>query len=215
MYQYILFDLDGTLTDPEEGITKCVAFALAHFGIEADPKNLTEFIGPPLMEQFMAYAGFDRETAVEAVEWYRKRYRGTGIFENRVIDGVPAMLETLKNAGKILCVASSKPEEFCRRILEKFGLSEYFTVICGSEMDGRRTKKADVIEETLARLGYAGDRRDVLMVGDRIHDVEGGAACRVDTLGVSFGYAPEGELENSAAVAIADTAEAVTAFILH
>ncbi len=214
MYRYILFDLDGTLTDPADGITKCVQFALAHFGIAAECDALTCFIGPPLLEQFMAYAGFDREQAEEAVVWYRRRYTDIGIFENRVLDGVPALLRTLMAHGKTLCVASSKPEVFVRRILDKYGLTSFFTVICGGELDGRRTNKAEVIAETLARLGYQGDRRDVLMVGDRIHDVMGGTACHVDTLGVTFGYAPAGELEASAAVAVVDSMEEVQNFIL-
>lgn len=214
MYRYLLFDLDGTLTDPAEGITKCVQFALAHFGIERRAEELTEFIGPPLLEQFMSYAGFDRAQAEEAIVWYRKRFSNIGIFENRVLNGVPEMLSRLKNANLTLCVASSKPEVYVLRILAKYDLLRYFDVVCGSELDGRRTKKADVIEETLKRLFYTGDRRDVLMIGDRIHDIEGGNACRVDALGVTFGFAPEGELESSRAVFLADTPAQTADFIL-
>ncbi len=208
MKRYILFDLDGTLTDPAEGITRCVAYALDAFGIHAEPGTLTEFIGPPLLDQFMAYAQFDRETAQAAIEKYRERFRDIGIFENRVLDGVPEMLATLCENGHILAVASSKPEVFVVRILEKYGLSDFFTVVCGSTLDGARSKKADVIEETLRRLAEKfpdadfSDRTACLMVGDRIHDIEGAAACHMDAVGVTFGYAPEGELEHSDAVAV-------------
>ena len=219
MYRYLLFDLDGTLTDPAGGITKCVAYALAHFGITADPETLTSFIGPPLSEQFMSYAGFDRETAAAAVEKYRERFRDIGIFENRVLDGIPDLLHSLCENGYVLCVSSSKPEIFVNRILEKYGLAQYFTVTVGAELDGRRGKKAEVIEETLCRLGRRypdadfSDRSTCLMIGDRIHDIEGAEACRMDALGVTFGYAAPGELENSTAKGIASTTEEILAFV--
>ncbi len=219
MYRYLLFDLDGTLTDPAEGITNCVSYALAHFGIDAVPETLTSFIGPPLVDQFMSYAGFDRETAILAVEKYRERFRDIGIFENRVLDGIPALLKALQERGYILCVSSSKPEIFVNRILEKYDLARYFTVTVGAEMDGRRSKKAEVIEETLRRLGEQypdadfSDRSACLMIGDRIHDIEGAEKCRMDALGVTFGYAAEGELESSSAKGIVDTPEALLAFI--
>ncbi len=208
MIKYILFDLDGTLTDPAEGITRCVAYALDAFGIHAAPETLTDFIGPPLLEQFMAYAHFDRDTALRAVNKYRERFRDIGIFENRVLDGVPDMLKTLRENGHILAVASSKPEVFVRQVLDKYGLSDFFSIICGSELDGTRSKKAEVIEETLTRLAASfpnedfSDRSRCLMVGDRIHDIEGAVACHMDAVGVTFGYAPEGELENSRAIAV-------------
>ncbi len=219
MYRYLLFDLDGTLTDPAEGITKCVAYALAHFGITAEPQSLTSFIGPPLLDQFMAYAGFDRETAAAAVEKYRERFRDTGIFENRVLDGIPEMLCTMQKNGYVLCVSSSKPEVFVNRILEKYGLAQYFTVTVGAELDGRRGKKAEVIEETLRRLGERypdedfSDRSTCLMIGDRIHDIEGAETCGMDALGVTFGYAAPGELEASSAKGIASTAGEILGFV--
>ncbi len=197
MYQYLLFDLDGTLTDPKEGITRSVRHALLYFGIDVPAEELTVFIGPPLREQFMEYAHLSFADGERAVAYYRERYANIGIFENRVIDGIPALLEALKSRGYTLCVSSSKPELFVQRILDAYHLTNFFTVICGAEMDGTRTKKAEVIEETLRRLHYEGDRQDILMIGDRIHDLEGAHACRMDALGVSFGYAPEGELENA------------------
>ena len=219
MYRYLLFDLDGTLTDPAEGITKCVAYALKHFGVDAAPDTLKSFIGPPLLDQFMAYAGFDRETAAAAVEKYRERFRETGIFENRVLDGIPALLKTLREKGYVLCIASSKPEVFVNRILEKYSLAQYFCEVVGSELDGRRGAKCEVIEETLRRLGERyptedfSDRRHCLMIGDRIHDMEGAEKCRMDALGVTFGYAAAGELEHSSAAGIASSADEILAFV--
>lgn len=218
MYRYLLFDLDGTLTDPAEGITNCVSYALRHFGIEAKPETLLSFIGPPLLDQFMREAHFDRETAAAAVEKYRERFRDTGIFENRVLDGVPEMLERLESRGFVLAVASSKPEVFVRRILEKYELERYFTVICGSELDGTRVEKAAVIEETLLRLAKLypcedfSDRSSCLMIGDRVHDIEGARKCRMDALGVTFGYAAPGELENAAPAGIVSSWDALIAF---
>ena len=219
MYRYLIFDLDGTLTVPAEGITKCVAYALEHFGITAEPETLTSFIGPPLLDQFMSYAGFDRETAITAIEKYRERFRDIGIFENRVLDGIPELLHILCKNEYFLCVSSSKPEIFVNRILEKYDLAQYFTVTVGAELDGRRGKKAEVIEETLRRLGQRypdadfSDRSACLMIGDRIHDIEGAEACHMDALGVTFGYAAPGELENSSAKGIASTTAEILAFV--
>ena len=136
MYDVILFDLDGTLTDPGEGITNSVAYALRKFGIEVpDRRALYKFIGPPLYESFMKYYGFDRAGGLAAVEAYREYYRDRGIWENRVYDGIPALLTELKAAGKTLVLGTSKPEEFAERILEHFALRQYFDFVAGSTMD--------------------------------------------------------------------------------
>ncbi len=150
----ILFDLDGTLTDPARGITGAVVYALRHYGIEVrDRRTLYPFIGPPLTDSFEKYFGFSHEKAVEAVEVYRVYFRERGIFENAVYPGVPEMLEGLQACGRTLCVASSKPEVFVRRILDHFGLSRYFSEAVGSELDGRRVRKDEVVAEALARCG--------------------------------------------------------------
>ena len=219
MYRYLLFDLDGTLTDPAEGITNCVAYALSHFGITAEPASLTSFIGPPLLDQFMAYASLSREDAVLAVEKYRERFRDIGIFENRVLDGIPELLHTLCKNEYVLCIASSKPEVFVNRILERYDLAQYFCVTVGAELDGSRSKKADVILETLRRLAEMfpcenfEDRSSCLMIGDRIHDIEGAETCGMDALGVTFGYAAPGELESSAAKGIASSCADILRFV--
>ena len=195
MYKAILFDLDGTLTESGEGITKCVQYALEKLGKpESDLKKLEVFIGPPLMEQFMKYAGLDEETARRAVEYYRERYSTTGIFENRPYPGVEEMLQELKRKKYLLAVASSKPEYFVKQLLDYFLLTEYFDEIVGSELNGSRTNKTEVIEETLRRLGLDKHREQVIMVGDKEHDVLGARAAGLECVAVSYGYGTEEEL---------------------
>lgn len=199
MYRAILFDLDGTLTQSGEGITKSVQYALEKLGKpEPDLKKLEVFVGPPLLQQFMKYAGLDEETAVKAVEYYRERYTDVGIFENRPYPGVEEMLEGLKRKGYILAVASSKPERFVHRILDHFHLTGYFQEVVGSEMNGGRTSKAEVIEEALSRLHMSGCRKDVIMVGDKEHDVLGAREAGISCVAVSYGYGTEEELKNAA-----------------
>lgn len=173
-YRALLFDLDGTLTDSGDGITRSVQYALEKMGKpEPDLSKLRVFVGPPLMEQFMSYASLSEEEARQAIVYYRERYTPVGLYENEVYDGVPGMLKTLKDQGYLLAVASSKPTVFVRKVLEHFDLLAFFDVVIGSEMDGRRTEKVEVIEAALQELGMQ-DRRDkVMMIGDRMHDVEG------------------------------------------
>lgn len=201
MIKYILFDLDGTLTDPKEGITKCVQHALRYFGIERECEELECFIGPPLKEQFMEYASLSEEDGEKAVEIYRQRFAPVGLFENKIFEGILPMLEKLKEQGKILAVATSKPHVFAKRIVEKYGIAPYLTVLEGSELDGRNTDKALVIENAMKKLCAASE--NTVMVGDRIHDCEGAAKNNIKCIGVSYGYAEEGELERGGAEIIA------------
>lgn len=208
MSQVILFDLDGTLTESGEGIINCVQYALEKLGKkEEHPENLQCFIGPPLKEQFMKYAGLSEEEGEKAVVYYRERYTTTGIFENRLYPKIPELLELLKINNKILAVASSKPEVYVRQILEHFQIADYFTAIVGSELDGRRTEKAEVIEEALRRMHLEEERDKVLMVGDRSHDVQGAISCGLQCIGVAYGYGSREELEKAGAVYIADSVE--------
>lgn len=213
MYKAILFDLDGTLTESGEGITKCVQYALEKFGIEEpDLKKLEVFVGPPLKEQFMKYAGLGDEDAEKAVEYYRERYGTKGIFENRPYPGVEEMLAELVRKGYRLSVASSKPEYYVKLILEHFHLSEYFTEIVGSELNGDRTDKTEVVEEALKRLGMSEHRDQVIMVGDKEHDVIGARKAGLDCVAVSYGYGTEQELAEAAPLKIAETTEEVLDF---
>lgn len=208
MSQVILFDLDGTLTESGEGIINCVQYALEKLGKkEEHPENLQCFIGPPLKEQFMKYAGLSEEEEEKAVVYYRERYTTTGIFENRLYPKIPELLELLKINNKILAVASSKPEVYVKQILKHFQIADYFTAIVGSELDGRRTEKAEVIEEALRRMHLEEERDKVLMVGDRSHDVQGAISCGLQCIGVAYGYGSREELEKAGAVYIADSVE--------
>lgn len=214
MYQTILFDLDGTLTNPGEGITNSVAYSLRHYGIEVpDRTELYKFIGPPLYESYMKYYGFDETAAHEAVEVYREYFKPRGIFENRVYDGIPELLEQLKGAGKRLLVATSKPEGFSRQILDHFCLSQYFDFIAGSTLDGSRIRKADVIRHALSETGLSPDGT-LVMVGDREHDVLGAKEVGIPCIGVLFGYGDRPELEAAGAKHIAATVADISRIIL-
>ncbi|MCJ7836377.1 HAD family hydrolase [Cuneatibacter sp. NSJ-177] len=216
-FRYLLFDLDGTLTDPKEGITKSVQYALKAMGVdEPDLDRLTCFIGPPLIDSFMEYYEFTREQAKIALARYRERFQGTGIFENRVLPGIPEMLEKLKSSGKVLALATSKPEPFARKILEKFGLLGYFDEVVGSGMDESRCTKEEVIQEVFLRLGLSEEqKKQALMIGDRKHDIVGAKACGIASLGVRIGYAEEGELEAAGADFVKDTVKDMEAFLLE
>ncbi len=216
MYRYLFFDLDGTLTDPREGITRCVQYALHSLGIEEpDPERLVPFIGPPLKDSFMEFYQVKEEDVPFAVKKYRERFEEKGMLENAVYPGVAGMLEALKKQGRILAVASSKPEPYVKKILEHFGILSYFNEVVGATMDAARTEKRQVIEEALHRLGIGPETyREVLMVGDRRHDVEGAGAFGIDTLGVRFGYAAEGELEEAGAAYLVDCVEEMAEFLL-
>lgn len=216
MYQTILFDLDGTLTDPKEGITRCVQYALKSFGIEEDDLDqLESFIGPPLLEQFMNAYGFNQEKGKLAVEKYRERFSTKGLYENSIYPGIKELLVELKKAGKVLALASSKPTVYCEKILDHFEILEYFHVIVGSELDGRRTDKAQVVEEALQQLNIReDDKKKVVMVGDRRHDILGGKKNGLVTIGLKLGYAKEGELEEAGADQIAEDVKKLKEMLL-
>jgi phosphoglycolate phosphatase len=208
-YGYLFFDLDGTLTDPAEGITKSVAYALEKFGIHvADRRELYCFIGPTLYDSFRKYYGFSDEDANRAVEYYREYFRVDGIFDNKVYDGIPELLAKLKDAGKKLVLATSKPEEFARRIMDKFELAQFFELIAGATMDGSRGKKSEVIEYAIKGAGIS-DKSSVLMIGDRENDILGARKAGVDSMGVLFGYGSRQELEAAGPTYIAESVEQI------
>ncbi len=213
---YLLFDLDGTLTDPGIGITKSVQYALRSYGIEEpDLTKLYPFIGPPLRDSFIRYYNFSEEQAMEAIGRYREYYTVRGIYENAVYDGIPEMLSRLKDAGAYLAVATSKPEDFAVQIISHFGLESYFDHVCGAAMNETdRATKADVIRYALETIGVD-DRRQVLMTGDREHDVLGARANGLDCVGVLFGYGNRKELEEVQAYRIVRTVGELTACLLE
>lgn len=225
--KYLLFDLDGTVTDSNLGITRCVQYALLDQGIdEQDMSVLEEYIGPALDDSFKKYHGLNDEQAAKAVAKYRERYSDTGIFENEVYDGIVPCLETLKAAGKIICLSTCKPEPFAVRILEHFKLDKYFDVVTGSDLEGTRKQKYQVIEETFKRLSANVLRQelteeilneikaDSVMIGDRNQDVNGAHQVGIECIGVRYGYAKPDELEDAGVDYIVETIPELTALIL-
>lgn len=214
-YNTILFDLDGTLTDPKEGITKCVAYALRHFDVQAkNLDSLTCYIGPPLAVSFPEYHGISEEDTPTAVAKYRERFSDVGWAENVVYEGIEDLLAALKAAGKKVLVATSKPEVFATRILEHFDLAKYFDLICGAPMHAPKGHgKADVIRDALERAGVT-ELSEVIMVGDRLHDVEGAHMVGLPCIGVLYGYGDREEMETYHADYIAEDVKALRALLL-
>lgn len=214
-YSTILFDLDGTLTESAPGIVNSVAYALDKFGIEVQDKaDLLCFVGPPLKDSFQNYYGLDEVQAVQAVAYYREYYSAKGLFENRVFDGIQEMLLVLKSAGKQLLVATSKPEFFSEQILKRFGIAPYFNFIAGATMDETRTAKSEVIAYALEQIPDV-DKKEIVMVGDRHHDIEGAIANGLDSIGVTFGYGSREELTQAGATYIADSVEELLKLLLQ
>lgn len=211
---HILFDLDGTLTDPAIGITRSVNHALEYFGIRtADLQGLCKFIGPPLLDSFMKYYGFDENRAAMAVEKYREYFREKGIYENELIEGIEELLAKLIGDGRKLIVATSKPKVFADIILEHFGLMKYFDLVCGSELDGTRVNKDEVIMYALEKAGIS-DLDKAVMIGDREHDVIGARKAGIDCIGVLFGYGSRRELQDAGATILVGTVKELEAVLL-
>lgn len=194
-YNTLLFDLDGTLTDSGEGITNSVSYALKKLGIqEDDPAQLIKYVGPPLIDSFVQFAGLSEDKARKAISYYREYFSEKGIFENKVYEGIPELLKALKEQGKNLVVATSKPTVFSERILKHFDLEQCFSLIVGSNLDGTRMKKAEIIQYIIAALPQA-DKGDMLMIGDRKYDCIGARECGIDCAAVLYGFGTLEELE--------------------
>lgn len=214
MYKYVLFDLDGTLTNSELGITTCVQHALKKFGIEVEDRTeLRPFIGPPLGESFQVYYGLSEEESKKAIEYYRERFSVKGLYENEVYDGVEKMLQTLKDSGKKLMVATSKPEKFTMIILEHFDLLKYFDFVAGATMDGSRGEKADVIRFALEKCSIK-DKSEVIMIGDRKFDILGAKENGLASIGVLYGFGDKEELTEAGADYIVERAEEIVRIVL-
>lgn len=216
MYHYVLFDLDGTLTDPKEGICKSVQYALRAQGIEEpDLDKLEPFIGPPLLQGFEELYGMDEEKADEAVKKYRERYYTIGVYENRLYPGMKEFLSALVKKGICLAVASGKPQELVEKVLEHFGIMQYFRVVAGSDIKVKRMEKRAVMEKVFGQLFPEGNIpvQDILMVGDRRYDVEGAAFFGLKCAAVSYGYGEEEELRKAGAAYITDNLEDLSAII--
>ena len=208
-FDLILFDLDGTITDSGEGITKSVQYALSKLGIEEpDLENLRKFIGPPLIDSFEKYYGFSREEAIRAREIFNERYQPIGWMENRPYDGIEEVLKALKENGKMLGIATSKPADTAERVLTYFGLREYFPVFCASPLNGIGGEKAGRIQAAIEDAKALGcEAKNVIMVGDTKFDVLGAHECGIPCVGVTWGFAVEGEFEACNTEFVVDTME--------
>ncbi|MBE6879653.1 MAG: HAD family hydrolase [Ruminococcaceae bacterium] len=213
-YKYALFDLDGTLTDPYEGISKSVIYSLKSFGIEeSDKATLKKFIGPPLKESFMRFYGFSEEKAQKAVEKYRERYIATGVYENALIDGVRETLSLLKENGIKVYLATSKPQPLAEVILDHFGITEYFDFIGGADFNYNRDEKWQVIEYVFENAKIK-DRENALMIGDRMHDILGAKRTGIKCLCVLCGYGSREEFDEYGADYIVETIPDILPYIL-
>jgi phosphoglycolate phosphatase len=196
----IYFDLDGTLTDPFEGISKSIAYALQRLG-EPEPDHvvLRSCIGPPLLASFETLVGEDR--AHDALTFYRERFGDVGWQENVPYPGIREVLQTLRDAGRLMYVATSKPGIFAEKILAHFEMEQYFSGVFGSELDGRRTNKIELLEHALS----VNASKDAVMIGDREHDVIGALRNNMHIIAVTYGYGTEEELRNAGAEQIASS----------
>ena len=215
MYDTILFDLDGTLTDSGLGITKGVQYALGQMGVEVPPREeLFCFIGPPLHKSFQNFYGMDEAASVEAVRQFRIYYNEMGgILENEVYPGIRELLRDLKAAGKRLMIATSKPQAAAEKVMHHFGLDEFVPDIIGGTDDDRRNSKGKVIAWALREYGI--DPQTVVMVGDREHDIHGASENKIPAIGITWGYGDRAELEGAGAKAVFDTPEETVDYILR
>ena len=210
----VLFDLDGTLTDPKRGITRAVQYALRKRGISPPEANdLEPFIGPPLEQSFRERLGLDASDARRAVEDYREYFSQKGLYENEVYDGIPALLSALRDSGRRVCLATSKPTLFAERILEHFDLTKYFDLVVGSNLDGTHVEKALVIGTALAGVGGVLPER-VVMVGDRMHDVHGARSNGIAAIAVTYGYGTREELRAASPTSLAETVDELRHLLL-
>ena len=204
-FEYILFDLDGTITDSGEGITKSVQYALKSFGISVDNlEDLNKFIGPPLKDSFKKYYNFDDEKAELGLKKYREYYADKGIFENNLYDGIVELLDTLVKNNKKIILATSKPEVYAKQILKYFKIDKYFNFVAGSDFEETRVKKGDVIKHALEGAKVS-ELSKVIMVGDREHDIIGAKENNIKSIGVLYGYGEVVELTQARAEYIVKT----------
>ena len=214
-YTTVLFDLDGTLTDPGEGIVNSVLYALNKYGIKVDDKkSLCKFIGPPLLVSFSTYYGFSEEKSREAIAFYREYYKDKGINECKLFDGIRELLESLKDAGYKVALATSKPELFAHIVLQNYDIHKYFDFIGGATIDEKtRYTKEHVIEYVLSNIEEK-DRSKIVMIGDRCFDINGAKAYNLDSIGVTFGYGSYNELKEANATYIVNTPKEIENILL-
>ena len=214
-FKYILLDLDGTVTDSAEGVTKSVAYALDKLGFPVESHwSLMKFIGPPLSESFREFCGFDGETVQKGINYYREYYADKGIFENKLYDGMKEFLISLKQHGMTVILATSKPEVYAKRILDKFVVSEYFDLIAGSTLDTSRNTKTDVLKYILQKIDID-DLSKAVLIGDRKHDIIGAKEVGIKCISILYGYGSKEEFVQYNADYIVDTVENLERFLVN
>ena len=203
----ILFDLDGTIIEPKEGLTKAVQFSLESFGIYVEDRDtLTPFIGPPLRDSFKKYYGLNDEEVELAIKKFREYFAPKGVYENVLYDGIVDLFEELKTAGKQLIIATSKPTVFAETILNYHNIRDYFVFVAGSELNEKRSRKGEVIRYALESMKIT-ELQSTIMIGDREHDVIGAREMGLECIGVCYGYGSLKELEDAGATYIARDVE--------
>ena len=214
-YNLCIFDLDGTLTDPEVGITKSYQYALKAFGIHEELDSLARLIGPPLRHNFGKVYGFSSSDTEKAVVIYREYFAAAGVFENVVYPGIPEMLQSLKESGKTLAVATNKAEVFAKQIVKHFDIEKYFACVSGDELDGSRTinGKRDIIRIVLDALDPKRELGTV-MIGDREHDIIGAIENGIDGIGITWGFGSYEELTEAGSIRIIESPSELCHFLM-
>ncbi len=213
-YEYIFFDLDGTIIDSSEGVTSSVAYALEKYNIKvSDKKEVYKFIGPPIIESFQNFYGFSKEKAGEALKYYREHYKEKGVFQNTLYPGIEDLIKALKDDNRTLIIATSKPEVYAKQILEDFGIAKFFTHIAGSTLDGTRLTKSDVMKYAV-EISDIKDFSKAVMIGDREYDVLGAKEMGLSSIGVLYGFGSKEELEKAGADFIAASAQDIGKILL-
>lgn len=212
-YQVIIFDLDGTLSNSKEGITKSVQYALSKLGInEPDLKQLEHFIGPPLKDEFIKAYSFSEEDAIKGVEYYRERYVPIGIYETEIYPGIEGLLQNLREKGKRIAMATSKPQPMAEEVLKFLKIDQYFDIVMGAQLHGPRQSKQAVLEALFEVLDQK-NKEEFLMVGDTCFDIEGANAVGIDSIGVDYGFGNKEEMLQKGAIIVADDAKQIETFI--
>ncbi|OJE47615.1 phosphoglycolate phosphatase [Bacillus proteolyticus] len=215
MYKTFLFDLDGTLTDPKEGIINSVLYALEKIGIEeVNISELDSFIGPPIQQSFVDRYNMNEIEVERAVFYFREYLKQSGLLENKVYDGITTLLQELKDAGNRLFIATSKPTVFAKQVIEHFQLTTFFEEIVGSNLDGTRIKKEEIIAHIL-QTNEELKKEEMVMIGDRKHDVIGANSNGIASIGVLYGYGSEIELSDAGAIHIVKDVEELQSFCIE
>lgn len=213
-YDLIVFDLDGTLSDPESGLLKSFSYALSRMGVDcSDTEALKRFIGPPLYEEWQRVYGFTPEQSGKALDYFHEYFEVDGWCDNRMYEGIPAMLGALRASGKRIALATSKPEKYAKMILRYFDIAQYFDFEAGAYSDRVRDKKWEVLSYALAQFPSVPKERCVL-VGDRKYDAEGARICGIDCIGVLWGHGSREELMAGGFVRVFETPEELLSFLV-